>query len=156
MSEKVSLDDSEGRNSHQSDETSSDNYYCEVDNDDLESDEKSVHSHDGSVSNTTHSDVVIQQIDNVITKEKTFLDYSADVENMEIRKPTSFKRNCCKLMEKCFTGAWLYSLLKMIISQAFPHLKYCSCCNNRCKRLLVSGGGNFEKNQIRSNFEIGI
>lgn len=116
MSEKISLDGSEGKDSQQSYEINTDNNYSENETEDVstECDGKSDRSHTDYYSNSTNSDdvVVIQQIDNAVTKEKDFMHYTAvlngddddDDDNGDCarRKPAaSVHRNCCKLTVRC-------------------------------------------------------
>lgn len=101
MSANNSLDDSEGKISQHSDFISENNY-SENYNEDLstESDVKSTNSHDDSYSNTTlHCDVVIPQIDNVITKDKSFFECDVNDGNMDNSKSTSYRKHCCKSIE---------------------------------------------------------
>lgn len=109
MSEKISLDGSEGKDSQQSYENNTDNNYSENETEDVstECDGKSERSHTDYYSNSTNSDAAIQQIDNVVTNEKDFIQYTAvlngndanDVNNDDsgLREPVSLQRNCCKL-----------------------------------------------------------
>lgn len=99
MTANISLNDSDGHISQHSDEINSDNNSSENEDLNTESDIKSTNSHDDSYSNATlHSDVIVPQIDNVITKDKKFFDYGIDDGNMDIQKSISFRKHCCKLI----------------------------------------------------------
>lgn len=120
-----SLDDSEGKISQHSDEISSENNDSENYNEDLntESDVKSTNSHDDSYSNTT-CDVVIPQIDNVITKDKKFFEYDVNGDNMDSSKPTSFRKHCCKSIESHQTVLNFLELLRRIESRLMLKLTF--------------------------------
>lgn len=110
MSEKISLDGSEGgsegKDSQQSYENNTDNNYSENETEDVstESDGKSERSHTDYYSNSTNSDIAIQKIEHVVKKEKKdFMDYTTVIANNDgdgdsvIQKPVSWQRKCCKL-----------------------------------------------------------
>lgn len=113
MSEKISLDGSEGKDSQQSDENNTDNNYSENETEDVstESDGKSERSHTDYYSNSTNSDIAdiaIEKIEHVVTKEKDFMDYTTVIDSnvdvddggggdSAIQKQASLQRTCCKL-----------------------------------------------------------
>lgn len=121
MSEKVSLDGSEGRESQQSYENNTDTNYSENESTEdvsMESDGKSERSHTDYYSNSTNSDdITIPKIGRVITtKDKGFMGYDAVIDkhtdknggddgggggdgdgDCAIQKRAPLKRTCCKL-----------------------------------------------------------
>lgn len=120
MSEKISLDGSEGKDSQQSYENNTDTNYSENESTEdvsTESDGKSERSHTDYYSNSTNvsDDITIPKIEHVVTKEKDFMDYNVVIDKNNdnndgddggggggdsgdsmLQKRLSLKRTCCK------------------------------------------------------------
>lgn len=139
MSEKTSLNGSEGRDSQQSYENNTDTNYSENESTEdvsTESDGKSERSHTDYYSNSTNSDdITIPKIERVVTtKKKDFMVYEAVDSNdnnagddgggggggdCAIQKRAPLKRTCCKLCTWC----WTHNALNLSKKEENEHVR---------------------------------